>query len=173
MDSSLFFFGSIGSCLGWELTLHHLHGPRYLAYGGAPLLALGFAAHWLGLRLSRPRTGRVLARVTACAVLVVYGAAPLAFAADVAVDRACVETWGGLEGSWFFLSPSLAPVSAALCALAAVRVPRHRLRALLLGRPSGGRPPSCSRWACSACRVRPTWPRGPSHRWRASPPTLT
>lgn len=140
-EREFWYFGLAGFCPGHELVLDrlaalqsHLFTRSPLAYGGAPLLIFGFAAHWVAAHRARPRIGRVLTRLAAAAVLAAYGAAPLAFGVDVAVDRACVDAWGGPEGVWFHLSPSVSPVSAALCALAAVRLPRHRLRALIRGR---------------------------------------
>ncbi|MFB4264152.1 hypothetical protein [Nonomuraea sp. GTA35] len=140
-ESGFAFFGYGGFCPGNEFYLFHLSrlwsvafAVPLLGHAGAPLLVLGFAAHWLVTRRARPGLGRVLARIAAAVVLIVYGAGPLAFAVDVAIDRDCVGAWGGLAGLWFFLGPCLAPVLAALCALAAVRLPRHRLRRLLLGR---------------------------------------
>ncbi|MBB6552726.1 hypothetical protein [Nonomuraea rubra] len=135
------FFGYGGFCPGREFYLFELSrvwsvafAVPLLGYAGAPLLVLGFAACWLGTRRGRPGLGRVLARVMATVVLVVYGTGPLAFAVDLAIDRACTGAWGGLAGLWFFLGPALAPVLAALCAFTAVRLPRHRLRRLVSGR---------------------------------------
>ncbi|MFF4624020.1 hypothetical protein [Nonomuraea jabiensis] len=135
------FFGFVGyggSCPGRELFDEHGYGLLVVAaylpplwYTGAPAVVLGFAAHWLGTRLGRPRIGRVTARVAAGIVLAVYGVRPLAFLVDVAIDRSCVSRWGGPEGVAFSLDWTVAPTLAALCVLAAVRRPRHRLRALL------------------------------------------
>ncbi|GAT68921.1 hypothetical protein PS9374_04586 [Planomonospora sphaerica] len=97
---------------------------------GAPAVAFGFAAHWLSTRRDRPRIGRVAARSAAAALLVLYGIGPLAFLADMVIDRGCLSSWGGWEGVRFFLDQTVAPVLAALCMLAAVRRPRHRLRSL-------------------------------------------
>jgi hypothetical protein len=100
-------------------------------FGGAPIVVLAFIAHWISTRCGRPRIGRVSARVAAALILVTYGIEPLGFAADMAIDRECLDTWGGLRGVEFFLAPDLAPTVAAFCVLAAVRTPKHRVRRLL------------------------------------------
>ncbi|MFG1704340.1 hypothetical protein ACFLIM_14205 [Nonomuraea sp. M3C6] len=122
------FFG-YGSCPGNSLYLFEGYRigmvNQYLPlvwFGGAPAVVLAFAAHLLGTRLGRPRAGRVVARVLAVVLLAAHAAAPLAFGVDVAVDRACLQVWREM---WFLLTPDVAPTLAALCVLAAVRLPRH------------------------------------------------
>ncbi|MGW7477604.1 hypothetical protein ACWGH8_03370 [Nonomuraea muscovyensis] len=106
-----------------------------LWYGGAPLVVLAFVGHWLATRRGRPRAGRIAGRVTAGALLLLHGLGPAGFAVDLALDRACLESWGGWEGVWFLLDTDVAPTVAAFCVLAAVRIPRHRVRRLLRSRP--------------------------------------
>ncbi|MFD0661304.1 hypothetical protein [Thermocatellispora tengchongensis] len=133
------YFGSGASCPGsefysgeqnplWDVAAY----VPILSYGAVPMVALGFAAHWLGTRVGRARIGRVTARAMAAIALVVHGVGPLAFLVDVAGDRVCLYSeWGGPEGAWFSIGPNVVAVGAALCVFAAVRRPRHRLRALL------------------------------------------
>ncbi|MEU8198418.1 hypothetical protein AB0C10_32030 [Microbispora amethystogenes] len=100
-------------------------------YSGLPGIVVAFAAHWAATRAGRPRAGRVLARVAAAPLLVLFGLAPLAFALDLARDTGCLDTWGGALGVRLMLLPDAVAAVAALCALAAVRMPRHRLRRAL------------------------------------------
>ncbi|WP_405394040.1 hypothetical protein [Microbispora hainanensis] len=100
-------------------------------YAGLPGVVLAFLAHWAATWRGRPRTGRVLARVAVAPLLVLYGLAPLAFALDIAHDTGCLDRWGGPPGVGLFVVPDAVAAVAALCALAAVRVPRHRVRRLL------------------------------------------
>ncbi|MFG3436130.1 hypothetical protein ACGF0J_02695 [Nonomuraea sp. NPDC047897] len=104
-------------------------------YGAAPLVVLALGAHWLATRRGRPRAGRVAARVAAGAILLLHGLGPAGLAVDLALDRSCLESWGGWEGARFFLDTDVAPIVAAFCVLAAVRIPRHRVRRLLRSRP--------------------------------------
>ncbi len=101
-------------------------------YGGVPAVVVAFLAHWILTRLGRPLIGRVCSRVLAASLLVLYGIGPLGFIVDMAIDRGCLETWGGPDGVVFFLGPVVAPFVAALCVLAAVRTPKHRVRRFLI-----------------------------------------
>lgn len=114
--------GFLWSVVGWVPLLW---------YGGAPLVALAFLTHLLSSRMGRPRIGRIVSRVIAGAILVLYGSTLLGFAVDLAVDSDCLDIWGGIEGLKFFLAPDIAPTIAALSVLAAVRIPRHRVRRIL------------------------------------------
>ncbi|WP_432922804.1 hypothetical protein ACQPZZ_25285 [Microbispora sp. CA-135349] len=100
-------------------------------YAGLPGIVLAFLANWAATWRGRPRAGRVLARVAVAPLLVLYGLAPLAFAADIARDTGCLERWGGLLGVRLFVVPDAVAAAAALCVLAAVRVPGHRVRRVL------------------------------------------
>ncbi|GAB3899945.1 hypothetical protein [Microbispora bryophytorum] len=100
-------------------------------YAGLPGVVLAFLVHWAAIRRGRPRAGRILARVAVAPLLVLYGLAPLAFAFDIARDAQCLDRWGGSPGVGLFIVPDTVAVVAALCALAAVRVPRHRAGRLL------------------------------------------
>ncbi|MEV6862785.1 hypothetical protein AB0M44_17520 [Streptosporangium subroseum] len=131
-------FSAFAFCPGREVSFE----ARYLLwsvaewvpllwYGGAPAVALAFLAHWSSSRRGRPRIGRVTSRGLAASVLVLYGMGPLAFAVDMAVDRECFEVWGGIGGVMFFLDTDIAPTLAALCVLAAVRIPKYRVRRVL------------------------------------------
>ncbi|MFB4293364.1 hypothetical protein ACBI99_37395 [Nonomuraea sp. ATR24] len=105
-----------------------------LWYNAAPLIVAAFGAHWLTTRLGRPRIGRVLARVTAVVTLLLYGHGLIAFGVDMAIDRQCLEMWGGVEGARFFLRNDVAPTIAALCVLVAARGPRLRTRRMVRSR---------------------------------------
>ncbi|GAA4209633.1 hypothetical protein GCM10023074_54960 [Microbispora amethystogenes] len=100
-------------------------------YSGLPGIVVAFAAHWAATRAGRPRAGRVLARVAAAPLLVLFGLAPFAFALDLARDTGCLDRWGGALGVRLMLLPEAVAAVAALCALTAVRMPRHRLRRAL------------------------------------------
>lgn len=145
--STVMYGGSF--CLGadvmWEYNLLVWSVSRWVPlvwFSGVPAVVIAFLAHWLSTRYGRPRAGRVIGRVMAGAVLVVYGRKPLLFAVDLVIDRGCVERWGSLDGLVFILDDELPPTLAALCVLAAVRIPRHRVRRLL-----------CARWFRRAAAV--------------------
>lgn len=92
-------------------------------YSGLPGIVAGFVAHWAATRTGRSRAGRVLARVVAAPLLVLFGLAPLAFALDLARDTGCLDRWGGALGIRLVLLPDVVAAVAALCGLAAVRGP--------------------------------------------------
>lgn len=100
-------------------------------YGGLPGIVLAFLAHLIGTRAGRPRAGRAVARVVAVLLLVLFALAPLALAADLARGFDCLGLWGGPPGVLLFVAPDAAVAAAALCVLAAVRIPRHQVRRLL------------------------------------------
>src|SRR5690606_9031173 len=136
LPESLFFasFG-FGSCTGWEAyqAFSVFLGPvmRWVPLfwlGGLPAVALACGAHWLATRRGRPLIGRVVARVVAVALLVLFGTGLVAFGADMALDReACFPEWGGAEGLRFFAGSDAWPVVAACFVLVAVRVPNRRV----------------------------------------------
>lgn len=74
---------------------------------------LAFVPYRLAIRQGRPRPGRIAARTAAGLLLAVYGLGPATFSVDLALDRGCVEMWGGAEGLVFFLSDDIAPILAA------------------------------------------------------------
>ncbi|MET8141929.1 hypothetical protein ABZU32_16605 [Sphaerisporangium sp. NPDC005288] len=117
---------SYGS-LPWEVVAW----APLVRYSGAPLVVLAALGHWASIRWGRPRAGRVSGRAVGVLLLALYGTAPVGFAVDMAFDRACLDGWGGPQGAEALVLPDLAPTVAALCVLAAVRVPRHRVRRLV------------------------------------------
>lgn len=136
LPESLFFasFG-FGSCTGWEAyqAFSVSLGPvmRWVPLfwlGGLPAVALACGAHWLATRRGRPLIGRVVARVVAVALLVLFGTGLVAFGVDMALDReACFPEWGGAEGLRFFAGSDAWPVVAACFVLAAVRAPKRQV----------------------------------------------
>ncbi|MFI7033993.1 hypothetical protein ACIBK1_35220 [Microbispora rosea] len=143
-DSAAFFGGFYypAMCPGWDAfmeatvplsVLHSWMPPVW--YGGLPAVVVAFLAHWISIRVRRPRIGRVVSRVLAALLLVAFSTAPLALALDIGINRSCLGLWGGPEGAMLFVQGDLAPMLAALCMLAAVRTPRHRIRRLLTSRP--------------------------------------
>ncbi len=139
------FFGGFhypAMCPGWDaymeasLPLSVLHTWTPLVwYGGLPAVVVAFLARVISTRLRRPRIGRVVSRVLAALLLIAFSTAPLALAVDIGVDRSCLGVWGGPEGVVLFVQGGIAPMLAALCMLAAVRTPRHRVRRLITSRP--------------------------------------
>ncbi|WP_214105444.1 hypothetical protein [Acrocarpospora catenulata] len=132
-ETSFGMFG-FGPCPGQEIYFELMAWmwPIYawlplVWYGGAPAVVIAFLAYWWAVRRGRDKAGRVIARVLAGLLLTLNSIGPLAFAADLAIERGCVESWGGLQGVWFFLGADIAPLVAAFCVLAAVRVPKHRI----------------------------------------------
>ncbi|GAA0361687.1 hypothetical protein GCM10009530_09070 [Microbispora corallina] len=133
------FFGPMdipAVCPGWDayMTAGPVLGEVLvrvppLWFAGLPGLVLAFLTHLVSLRLGRPRIGVVVPRAVAALLLAAYGTGPVAFAVDMAVDRTCLDTWGGSLGVAFFLTANVAATLAALCVLAAVR--RSSRRAVL------------------------------------------
>ncbi|MEV7804227.1 hypothetical protein AB0O28_14900 [Microbispora sp. NPDC088329] len=128
-------------CPGWEAAMGAgvarwtvVDWVPLLRYAGLPGVVVAFLTHWICVRVRRPRAGTVVARVQAALMLVVYGTAPLAFAVDVSIDRDCLGMWSATGDPTFFLDTDIAPTLAALCVLAAVRTPRHRIRRLAASR---------------------------------------
>ncbi|MDF5757738.1 hypothetical protein [Spongiactinospora sp. TRM90649] len=93
-------------------------------YAGLPVLALALAVHLAAARLGGALQGRIVARVLAALLILVYGVRPLGFAVDMVVDRYCFGYWGGWAGAHLLSTVYLPPLVAALCVLAAVRPPR-------------------------------------------------
>ncbi len=140
-ESFVFGYASYGWCPGREVSDEvsqrlwaAVEWLPVLWYAGVPAVVLAFAAHWSSARLGRPRAGRVVSRVLAGALLLLYGLDLVAFGVDLALDRSCLEQWGGVEGLRFFLGPDVMPTVAAFCVLAAVRIPKYRVRRVLLSR---------------------------------------
>ncbi|MFI6712134.1 hypothetical protein ACIBF7_37255 [Nonomuraea sp. NPDC050478] len=128
-ESLVFASWSFGSCFGWETRqeLSILLAPviqwvPLFWLGGLPAVALAFWAHWLAARRGRPLIGRVVARVVAGALLVLYGTGLVTFGVDMALDReGCFPQWAGVEGLRFLAGVDAWPVLAACCVLAAAR----------------------------------------------------
>ncbi len=122
----LFMF-TYGFCWGHEAS-YALGDVAWLLrrvfwYGGAPAVLLGLLTQWWP-----PRPGRIATRVLAACLLLAYGLVPFGILLDVGMDRSCFDTWGRWVGVRFYLEVYLAPTLAALCMLAAVRVPKRRAR---------------------------------------------
>ncbi|MEV0234613.1 hypothetical protein [Nonomuraea sp. NPDC050786] len=137
---NLMLLSQPGFCSGFELDSSVWAILRWrtpLRYAGVFVLVLALVAHWVSLRRDREPIGRAVARVSAVAILLVHGSGALTLALEVGVDRYCrvsLHELNVLRGVWVFLSADAALALAGLCALAAVRVPRHRLRRLV-GKP--------------------------------------
>ncbi|MEU4836024.1 hypothetical protein [Streptosporangium sp. NPDC023615] len=125
----------LGVDLGmWTETLRWRTPLRYAAVC-ALLLALG--AHLLSVGRGREPVGRTVVRVLMAAVLLVHGSGALTLLLKTGTGDYCLlvrEEPAFLRGTSAVLNVEVALVLAALCALAAVRVPRHRVRRLVRSR---------------------------------------
>jgi hypothetical protein len=104
-----------------------------LQYAAASALVLAFVAHWAGLRRGREPVGRTIARVPVVVVLLAHSSGALTLALGLGLNQYCrarLDDPGFLRDLLTFLLADIALTLAAFCALAAVRVPRHRLRRL-------------------------------------------
>ncbi|GAA0825616.1 hypothetical protein GCM10009525_18900 [Streptosporangium amethystogenes subsp. fukuiense] len=130
----------VGFCSGFEIDSGVWATLRWrtpLRYAAVSALVLALGAHWAGVRRGREPVGRTIARVPMVAALLTHGSGALTLALELGADRYCRTTLdevGFLRGVLAFLIADVALALAALCALAAVRMPRHRLRRLARSR---------------------------------------